>query len=80
MALMQATKESIWLQRLLLDLGARKHIAEVNKIIVDNPEAIALAKNTEYHPRTKHIEIQYHFIRHISRVERLPYITAPPTK
>ena len=63
MALTQATKESIWLQQLLLNLGARKHIAEVSKIVVDNQGAIALAKTPEYHARTKHIDIQYHFIR-----------------
>ena len=29
----------------------------------DNQGAIALANNPEYHVRTKHIDIQYHFIR-----------------
>ena len=63
MALTQAVKESIWLQALLLDLGARSHLDELRNIYVDNQGAIALAKNAEYHARTKHIDIQYHFIR-----------------
>ena len=62
MALTQATKESIWLQPLLFNLGARKHIAEVSKIYIDNQGSKALAKKPEYHARTKYIDILYHFI------------------
>ena len=29
----------------------------------DNQGTIALAQNPEYHARTKHIDVQYHFIR-----------------
>ena len=63
MALTQAVKESIWLQAVLSDLTASKHQGEVKNIHVDNQGAIALAKNPEFHVRTKHIDIQYHFIR-----------------
>ena len=63
MALTQATKESIWLQALLSDFRARKHIQEIHNILVNNQGAIALARNAEFHARTKHIDIQYHFIR-----------------
>jgi len=63
MALTQAVKESIWLQAVLSDLTASKHQGEVKNIHVDNQGAIALAKNPEFHARTKHIDIQYHFIR-----------------
>ena len=63
MALTQAAKEYIWLQQLLFDLGARKHVAAFSNIYIDNQGALALAKNPEFHARTKHIDIQYHFIR-----------------
>ena len=63
MALTQATKEWIWLQALLLDLGAQKHLEEIRNISIDNQDALALARNAEFHARTKHIDIQYHFIR-----------------
>ena len=63
MALTQATKESIWLQVLFFDLEARKHIPDISKIYIDNQGASELAKNAEFHARTKHIDIQYHFIR-----------------
>lgn len=60
-ALVQAAKESIWIQRLIHELG---YIAiNSNVIYGDNQGSIALANNPEYHARTKHIDIQYHFIR-----------------
>ena len=32
-------------------------------IFGDNQSAICMAKNPQFHGRTKHIEIKYHFIR-----------------
>ena len=61
MALLQTTKESIWIQRLLSELGRTAENAEV--IYDDSQGAIALAHNPEHHARTKHIDIQYHFVR-----------------
>jgi len=63
MALTQAVKESLWLQVLLCDLGATKHLREIRNICIDDQGAIALAHNSEYNARTKHIDIQYHLIR-----------------
>ena len=61
MALSGAVKEIIWIQRMFKELG---RTLEDEKIIYeDNQGAIALAKNPEQHARTKHIDIQYHFIR-----------------
>lgn len=33
------------------------------KMYEDNQGSIALAKNPEFHKRTKHIDIRYHFVR-----------------
>jgi len=63
MALTQAVKESIWLQAILGDLGARTHTKNVQCIGIDNQGALALAKNPQFHARTKHIDIQHHFVR-----------------
>jgi len=63
MALTQGVKESLLLGELLEGLGALKHGKEIRKVQCDNQAAIALTKNPEYHARTKHIDIQYHFIR-----------------
>ena len=59
--LVQAAKESIWIQGLLKELGFT--VVNSNLIYGDNQGSIALADNPEYHARTKHIDIQYHFIR-----------------
>ena len=32
-------------------------------ILEDNQSAISMSKNPQFHGRTKHIEIKYHFIR-----------------
>ena len=60
MALVQATKESIWLQRLFKELG--REAENLKQILKNNQGAIALANNSTYHARTKHIDIQYYFI------------------
>jgi len=64
MAQTQASKEAIWLTRLLseLDLGYGLPRAPV-VIKADNQGAIALAKDPRFHSRTKHIDIQWHFVR-----------------
>jgi len=63
MSLAQGVKEALWLGELLSDLGALQHKAEIRQVQCDNQRAIALTQNTQYHTRTKHIDIQYHFLR-----------------
>jgi len=63
MALTQGVNEALWLGKLLADLGALKHQKEIKQVQCDNQGAIALTKNPEYHARSKHIDIQFHFIR-----------------
>lgn len=61
----QAGKEAIWLRGLLDQLYGEKGQSEPQAVIIygDNQGAIALAKNPQYHARTKHIAIQNHWIR-----------------
>ena len=56
-----ATCEAVWLRRLLGELG----FPQKSKTVIqsDNQSCIAIAKNPVFHARTKHIEIQYHFVR-----------------
>jgi len=61
MALTQATKEAIWLRGLLAELNYTQERATT--LFEDNQSAIALAKNPVHHARSKHIDIQHHFIR-----------------
>ena len=62
MGLCQATKEATWIKRLLIKLEHHQANDSVN-IYCDNQGVIALAKNAVHHTRTKHIDVQYHFIR-----------------
>jgi len=61
-ALTQAVKESLWQQVIKKDLGAKRHLEEMRNIYIDNQGALALARNPQFHARTKHIDIQYHFM------------------
>ncbi|KAK9769258.1 putative Integrase catalytic domain-containing protein [Seiridium cardinale] len=58
----QATKEAIWLRRLLKELNASKN--DIPTIIYgDNQGALALAHNPEFHSRSKHLQTQDFFCR-----------------
>ena len=63
MATTQAIKEAIWLQKLLRELDNTIHCDVSTKIWSDNQGSIALAMNLMGHSRSKHIDIQYHFIQ-----------------
>jgi len=62
MALTQGVKEALELGELLKDFGALGHANEIWEIRCDKEGAIALTKNPEYHARTKHNDIRFHFI------------------
>jgi hypothetical protein len=59
----QATKEAIWLRRLLKELLDSKEQLATTIIFGDNQGAIQLARNPQFHARTKYIDIQYHFVK-----------------
>lgn len=58
----QACKEVIWIQRLLEELRYKQP-----KIIVycDNQSSLHIARNPAFHSKTKHIGVQYHFVREV---------------
>ena len=60
-ALASAAQEPLWLQELLADL--KKEDLKSITIYEDNQSVISMAKNPQFHGRTKHIAIKYHFIR-----------------
>ncbi|KAH9322939.1 hypothetical protein KI387_017578 [Taxus chinensis] len=64
----EASKEMIWLQQLLEDLG---HKQEEGKLHSDIQSVINLAKNSTFHSRTKHIQLRYHFIKTTLEEEKL---------
>jgi Reverse transcriptase (RNA-dependent DNA polymerase)/gag-polypeptide of LTR copia-type/Integrase core domain/GAG-pre-integrase domain len=61
MATTHAAKEAIWWRSVLGGLGYDVSIPTT--LWSDSQGSISLAGNPEHHARTKHIDIQYHFIR-----------------
>ena len=55
-----ATAELYWIRMLLRDLHV--YLPQAPTLWCDNLGAIALASNPIFHSRTKHIEVDYHFI------------------
>jgi hypothetical protein len=60
MAATHGSKEAVWLQRLCLRIEFEQRAM---KISCDSQRTIFLAKNPAYHSKTKHIDVQYHFMR-----------------
>ena len=56
-----AAKEALWLRSLISEVFGGT--LEATTLFSDNQSAIALSKDHQYHARTKHIDIRYHFIR-----------------
>ncbi|KAL5813710.1 hypothetical protein ACOSQ4_002631 [Xanthoceras sorbifolium] len=60
-AIADATQELLWLRWLLGDLGVKQSTA--TPLHCDNRSAIQITHNDVFHERTKHIEIDCHFVR-----------------
>ncbi|XP_071719225.1 secreted RxLR effector protein 161-like [Rutidosis leptorrhynchoides] len=53
--------EALWIKKLLIEIGFPPN--EAIQILCDNEAAIAISENPVQHDRTKHVEIDRHFIR-----------------
>ncbi|RVW38919.1 Retrovirus-related Pol polyprotein from transposon RE2 [Vitis vinifera] len=60
-AMAAVTCELKWLKGLLLSLGV--HHPKAIKLFCDSQSALHMAKNPVFHERTKHIEVDCHFVR-----------------
>ncbi|RVW33894.1 Retrovirus-related Pol polyprotein from transposon RE1 [Vitis vinifera] len=76
-ALAQGIYEGIWIKRVLSELGQTSSSPIL--MMCDNQAAISIAKNPMHHDRTKHVEIDRHFItkKVTSDTVKLNYV---PTK
>ncbi len=60
-AMAQSSCEILWLRQLLAEVGITQ--SSPSKLRCDNQAALHIASNPVYHERTKHIEVDCHFIR-----------------
>jgi hypothetical protein len=60
MATTHEIREAVWLDRLCLGIGFEQQAMHIN---CDTQSEFFLSKNPTYHSRTKHIDLQYHFMR-----------------
>ena len=74
-ALCSAAQETTWLRRMLH--GIRMQQVTPTTVYEDNQGCTALARNPKDHPRTKHIEVKYHFIRDMIARKRMDVIYCP---
>ena len=71
-----ACSEVIWLRALLTRFGVLSISA--TPLYADNQSAIKIATNPVFHERTKHIEVDCHFIRekYLRKLITLPYVSS----
>jgi hypothetical protein len=70
-----ASKEALWLRQLISQLFGI-HL-DATTLFSDNQSAIALTKEHQYHARTKHIDIRFHFIRWIIEDGKIRLVYCP---
>jgi phosphoribosyl-AMP cyclohydrolase len=68
MAATHASKELVWLQILFSGIGL---VQQDVRIECDSQSVIFLAKNPAYHSKTKHIDVQYHFVRDMIKEKKV---------
>ena len=59
----QPVCEIMWICQLLNEVGIKTSVPA--KLLYDNQAAMRIASNSVFHERTKHIEIDCHFVRGI---------------
>ena len=70
-----AAKEAIWLRRLIFEL--LPSLKSTTTLYCDNQAALRLATDDNYHARTKHIDVRYHFIRQVIASGALRLVYCP---
>ena len=72
-AAVAAGKECLWWKLFLKPFGLAQSTITLHE---DNKAAISLSKNPQFHDRTKHIQVRYHWIREqvAKKLFKLSYI------
>ena len=61
----EATKEAVWLRKLLMELGVITKVVESMILYCDNSEVVAQAKEPRNRWKRMHIEMKYHPVSEI---------------
>ena len=64
-----AASEVAWLQNLLGVLGLQQTVTPL--MLCDNLSAVCLSANPRFHKRTKHFEVDYHYVRERVALKKL---------
>ena len=64
----EVANERVWMKEFISDLGVIPSASGLMKIFCDNTGAIALAKESRFHKRTKHIKRRFNSIRDLVQV------------
>lgn len=72
-----AASEVAWLQNLLQIMGLEQKITPL--LLCDNLSAVCLSANPRFHRRTKHFEVDYHYVRERVAMKKLEVRHIPAT-
>jgi Reverse transcriptase (RNA-dependent DNA polymerase) len=70
-----ALKEAVWLRCLLAELYV--DVSSPTLLYIDSQSAMAVACNPEFHDRTKHIGVRYHFLRQLLTDSEIDFSYVP---
>ena len=63
-----ATKEAIWLREFISKVYKPQGLMTLHS---DSQSTIALARNEQFHARTKHMDIRFHFIHYVIEASKI---------
>lgn len=76
-AICETAKKVVWMRNILQHINLPQ--LSPTPMFCDNKSAIQLAKNPQFHKRTKHIDVKYHYVRSCKKNATV-VITYVPTK
>ena len=78
-AAVDASKEGIWIRSFISQVFEPTYqiIRGPSTLHSDNQAAIAISKDHQFHARTKHIDIRYHFIRYVIEDGKIRLVYCP---